>query len=145
MGLAAEGYESPAAAFQGVVSAVAAQFDSADPRARAIPARGPYTGPGFRIPPAGSKGENPGRLQAAFGRNETLDRACQHEKQRLSRWRGLWYDLIWWDLHPFFIQPSVPSVLRMSTAVVFDLELGLHDIGLTAAVQGLRIYLSFRV
>jgi hypothetical protein len=57
MGLAAEGYESPAAAFQGVVSAVAAQFDSADPRARAIQPEGPILVQVFGSRPPAAKGK----------------------------------------------------------------------------------------
>jgi hypothetical protein len=81
-----------------------------------------------------------------FGRTKHwMDRAGQHEQVSLAVRSVVLNDLLGRNPGPLAVQPSIPDILRMSTAAIFDLELRFDNVGGAAAEQRFRIELSRRL
>jgi hypothetical protein len=81
--------------------------------------------------------------QAPLGPHEALNRACQHEEERLSIRRMVLNDLFRRDRGPLVIKPSIPSVFRIPFVTAFNFELCLYNIPCSAA--GARFFIAIRM
>jgi hypothetical protein len=81
--------------------------------------------------------------QAALGPHEALNRACQHEEERLPIRRMVLNDLFRRDRGPLVIKPSIPSVFRIPFVTAFNFELCLYNIPCSAA--GARFFIAIRM
>src|SRR5262245_63783810 len=84
-------------------------------------------------------------LESALGPYEALDRAPQHEEVGLSIGSVVLDDLLGRNPGPCIVQPSVPAIVGMSAAGLFDLEPCRHHVGRTAAVQRFGIAPAVRM
>ena len=62
-----------------------------------------------------------------------------HKEKRLSIWRVLVENFFRRDQSPSVMQPSVPLILRVGSACVFDFEFCIDDVGFPATEERLRV------